>query len=562
VCTPAKNSIEDVVNQVGDDGRVDPLMTAHYNRTKTPEVQMQPQDNPGDALAEVQYSATARDVMKTMVWSGYVCAETVPAHLRGAPEPCLVYRRIVEDLGDGDKTLDDTYTMLWSDAHLSRELCDTPRELEIIMFYCEHPQRVKTEAADMAVPSVSVRASRSLKAQRDFGIRRWLADAGCGRDVVSSSLVLKGGGKAYIHLRTPKYLNTASGVVSIAKEMTVCIPQLDEMAEIFCREKTPAVLSVGNRCVEMGYAFYLPPFSEDPFLIKPDGARIIMDVEGNIPYLTGERDGNACPVVSADGPDADDEDADVGDAPRDPVARRIVWESLQRVCPCADRDNITSPDESVVQDDEEDNEHVVQDNRRDGVEEPRVTMKEMFPHMDDLGVTPSVAQALRISAKDRDAYLDVGGPNATPDGNDSDGEGPASLIDSEDDDDDRLRDRCVRNDEEDADEECDENVFHDDEEKEEKFERLPEAVVEPDVREHDYDLPRDGGDLDAAYSRDFLDTAVEAFAMRHLGARGPKLKSCDACRRAEAFEAKHIGTNKKARSKEVPYLKTSVTKSP
>jgi hypothetical protein len=152
------------------------------------------------------------------------------------------------------------------------------------MFYCEHPQHMKTETADVAAPSVSIRTSQSLKAQRDFGIRRRLADTGCGRDVVSSSLVLKEGGKAYIRLRTPKYLNAANGVTSITEEMTMCIPQMDEVAEILCREKTPAVVSIRERCVEMGCAFCWPPFSENSFFIEPDGTRIIMGVEGNIPY--------------------------------------------------------------------------------------------------------------------------------------------------------------------------------------------------------------------------------------------------------------------------------------
>jgi hypothetical protein len=83
--------------------------------------------------------------------------------------------------------------------------------------------------------------------------------------------------------------------------------------------------------------------------------------------------------------------------------------------------------------------------------------------MNDLGVTPGVAQVPRISAKDRDARRDVDDPNATPDGNDSDEESRPPMIDSEDEDDDRLQDRCVDNYEEYTDEECDENAAHDDE---------------------------------------------------------------------------------------------------
>jgi hypothetical protein len=51
--------------------------------------------------------------------------------------------------------------------------------------------------------------------------------------MVSSSLVLKGGGKAYIRLRAPKYPDSANGVTSIAKEMAMYIPRPLEMAEIY-----------------------------------------------------------------------------------------------------------------------------------------------------------------------------------------------------------------------------------------------------------------------------------------------------------------------------------------
>jgi hypothetical protein len=101
-------------------------------------------------------------------------------------------------------------------------------------------------------------------------------------------LVLKGGGKAYIRLRVPKYTNTADGATSIAKEMTMRIPQLGEMAEVLCGGKMPAVISIGKRCLEVGYAFYWPPFSEHPFFVEPDGSRVTMEVEGNILSL-GEK---------------------------------------------------------------------------------------------------------------------------------------------------------------------------------------------------------------------------------------------------------------------------------
>jgi hypothetical protein len=60
---------------------------------------------------------------------------------------------------------------------------------------------------------------------------------------------------------------------------------------------------------------------------------------------------------------------------------------------------------------------------------------------------------------------------------------------------------------------------------------------------------RNRGDLEAVYSREFVDSKFEAPTMRHLATREPKLRSCDACRRAKAMRARRIGTSKNARSR-------------
>jgi hypothetical protein len=76
----------------------------------------------------------------------------------------------------------------------------------------------------------------------------------------------------------------------------------------------------------MGYAFFWPPFSEHPFFVKPNGSRVTMDVEGDIPYLAGEKLEDACPAESSDGPDTDDEDPDMLDMPRNAAIGRCSWE--------------------------------------------------------------------------------------------------------------------------------------------------------------------------------------------------------------------------------------------
>jgi hypothetical protein len=172
--------------------------------------------------------------------------------------------------------------------------------------------------------------------------------------------------------------------------------------------------------------------------------------------------------VGADGPDADDEN-DAAQMDPTPTMKMtlMIWETSKRASPRGDQDNRASSGEGVVQDDP-----------CDEVERPPMTMREMFPHVDDLGATPRVAQVPqiptflhRLTTSGRDAPLDVDDPNATPDGNDSDEEDPAPLIDSEDEDDDRLRNRSCNNYEDDADEEDAEIVVHDDEaQSDEEFE--------------------------------------------------------------------------------------------
>jgi hypothetical protein len=145
----------------------------------------------------------------------------------------------------------------------------------------------------MAVTGVQV--NRRNKDRYDLGIRRWLADAGCGYDLVQTSIVGDLGGQLLIRLREPKYLQTANGVTSLHHEITMYIPQLDELAEILRVRNTPSAISIGKTCVEMGYCFHWPQYSESPFFVKPDGTRVTCSVENNIPYLEGGYDDNACP---------------------------------------------------------------------------------------------------------------------------------------------------------------------------------------------------------------------------------------------------------------------------
>jgi hypothetical protein len=98
----------------------------------------------------------------------------------------------------------------------------------------------------VAAPGVVARIGSKTKAARDFGVRRWLADTGCGRDLVASSVVVEAGGEDYTQVKPSKYLNTANGIAAVAKGVTMCIPQLGEVADVMCLTHTPSVLGIGK----------------------------------------------------------------------------------------------------------------------------------------------------------------------------------------------------------------------------------------------------------------------------------------------------------------------------
>jgi hypothetical protein len=89
-------------------------MAAPFDNTDPPYIRIEMPENPGDTPVGVQNSATAQDFARTMVWAGYTHTCAMPTHLRSAPESCLVYRRIVKDLSDNNKILEDTFAVLYT----------------------------------------------------------------------------------------------------------------------------------------------------------------------------------------------------------------------------------------------------------------------------------------------------------------------------------------------------------------------------------------------------------------------------------------------------------------
>ena len=50
-------------------------------------------------------------------------------------------------------------------------------------------------------------------------------------------------------------------------------------------DDTPDVISIGWRCVELGWSFWWPPVSLHPVLTPPQGKAIVCNVRGHILYI-------------------------------------------------------------------------------------------------------------------------------------------------------------------------------------------------------------------------------------------------------------------------------------
>ena len=100
----------------------------------------------------------------------------------------------------------------------------------------------------------------------------WLMDTGCGHDLLSDAQAKKLGAR----LRPASEevsLQTANGVTTPQHEAPLRIAELHEDVVPLILNSTPAVLSIGRRCMEQGYRFVWEPHSP-PYLETPAGRTI------------------------------------------------------------------------------------------------------------------------------------------------------------------------------------------------------------------------------------------------------------------------------------------------
>jgi len=82
----------------------------------------------------------------------------------------------------------------------------------------------------------------------------------------------------------PICFSTANGTVWAGSTLPLQGMALMEEINPYVMEQTPAVLSIGRRCMLHGYSFHWPS-AKSPYFIKPGGEKIVCDVHSYVPYL-------------------------------------------------------------------------------------------------------------------------------------------------------------------------------------------------------------------------------------------------------------------------------------
>ena len=112
--------------------------------------------------------------------------------------------------------------------------------------------------------------------------KRFIMDSGSGHDLISA--------KKIDRMDLPTYddvvvnFHTANGVASSTKRSDIKFEAFDEPAHAHILEDTPSVMSMGKRCVDLGYSFIWPS-GKTPYMIDPNGDIIEMTVRDYIPYI-------------------------------------------------------------------------------------------------------------------------------------------------------------------------------------------------------------------------------------------------------------------------------------
>ena len=112
---------------------------------------------------------------------------------------------------------------------------------------------------------------------------KFLMDTGCGHDLISQKKIEKHDLETLV---TPEPISfqTANGVTDTDLVSNFQAESFKEPINAYVLRDTPSVLSIGKRCMNQNYGFVWPP-GREPFMIDPEGKRISLFVNGDIPCV-------------------------------------------------------------------------------------------------------------------------------------------------------------------------------------------------------------------------------------------------------------------------------------
>jgi len=136
----------------------------------------------------------------------------------------------------------------------------------------ERKKRIKTEPVyERNRAQAKCLAARRAK-HPTASVKYWLTDTGCGYDLVSRKHVAKIADRVK-KSNKPLTFQTANGATEAEDDILLRIDELDEEIEPFVMASTPAVLSIGRRCLDFGYEFRWPA-GKLPYFITPKASRL------------------------------------------------------------------------------------------------------------------------------------------------------------------------------------------------------------------------------------------------------------------------------------------------
>ena len=119
---------------------------------------------------------------------------------------------------------------------------------------------------------------------------------------------------------------TANGNITASEIADINIDALCEPAQPYILERSPAVLSLGVKCLDQGYSFHWES-GKAPIMVRPDGALIQLKVDSHVPYMDSSCEAEpSLSAVAASKPapaPVHDEGIDEGDDPNDEIERFV-----------------------------------------------------------------------------------------------------------------------------------------------------------------------------------------------------------------------------------------------